>query len=160
MNSLKGVRSLVTPDLLYALAAASEGELILLAANNFPSSEFSILKNSGRRNKVVGPSVVRAGGLRIKTLLREIMKLIKVATIDSGKNIMKCQFNATVLVRRSAPSIQNPSHYASLERASPIRPSGKSTNPSLRGPTEGATSLKSWSTRNLSRRGGRRRLLC
>ena len=81
MNRLKGIRSLVTPDLIYALAAASEGELILLAANNFPATEFSTLKNSARRSKVVGPAVIRAGGLRIQTLLREIMKLIKVATL-------------------------------------------------------------------------------
>ena len=59
MNRLKGIRSLVTPDLIYALAAASEGELILLAANNFPATEFSTLKNSARRSKVVGPAVIR-----------------------------------------------------------------------------------------------------
>ena len=82
-DRLKGVRSLVTPDLLYALAAASEGELILLAPINFPSSEFSTLKNSGRRSKDFGPIVIRADGLRIPTLLREIMKLIKVVT-DNG----------------------------------------------------------------------------
>ena len=86
MNRLKGIRSLVTPDLLYALAAATEGELILLAANNYPSSEFSTLKNSGRISKDFGPTVVRADGLRIRTLLREIMKLIKVATINGGSH--------------------------------------------------------------------------
>ena len=73
---LKGIRNLVTPDLLYALAAASEGELILLATDNFPSTKFT----NGNRCDTAGPTVIRAGGLLIHTLLREIMKLIQVAS--------------------------------------------------------------------------------
>ena len=76
----------MTPELLYALAAASEHERILLAPNNFPSSEFSMLhlspfKKKTSRPRYFEPTVIRAGGLHIGTLLREIMKLIKVANI-------------------------------------------------------------------------------
>ena len=75
LTRLKGIRSLVTPDLLYALAAASEGELILLTTNNFPSSK----STKGNTCEAAGPTVIRAGGLLIHTLLREIMKLVQVA---------------------------------------------------------------------------------
>ena len=39
---LKNIRSLVTPELLFALAKAGVGDTIVLAANGFPANRFKI----------------------------------------------------------------------------------------------------------------------
>jgi L-fucose mutarotase len=69
MHRLKNIKSLVSPELLYALANAAQGDTIVLAANDFPSA---------RMAKDEKCKLIRADGLGIPILLKEIMKLITV----------------------------------------------------------------------------------
>ena len=66
---LKNIRSIITPELLYNLAKAGEDDTIVLASNSFPSSSLA-----DRSDKLV-----RLDALCIKTVLKEIMKLISVS---------------------------------------------------------------------------------
>ena len=66
---LKNIRSIITPELLYNLAKAGDDDTIVLASNSFPSSSLA-----DRPDKVV-----RLDALCIKTVLKEIMKLISVS---------------------------------------------------------------------------------
>jgi len=65
---LKGIRSLVTPDLLYALARAGDGDTVVLAANGFPADRLAAAPDR----------VVHLDALCIPSVLKEIMKLISV----------------------------------------------------------------------------------
>ncbi|XP_017320307.1 fucose mutarotase isoform X2 [Ictalurus punctatus] len=65
MVVLKGIPSLLTPELLYALAKMGHGDELVLADANFPVS--SVCKS--------GPMEIRADGLRIPELLEAILKL-------------------------------------------------------------------------------------
>ncbi|KAF7710344.1 fucose mutarotase [Silurus meridionalis] len=62
---LKGIPSILTPELLYALAKMGHGDELVLADANFPVS--SVCK--------CGPIEIRADGLRIPDLLEAILKL-------------------------------------------------------------------------------------
>ncbi|KAF4090511.1 hypothetical protein AMELA_G00052160 [Ameiurus melas] len=65
MVVLKGIPSILTPELLYALAKMGHGDELVLADANFPVS--SVCKS--------GPMEIRADGLRIPELLEAILKL-------------------------------------------------------------------------------------
>jgi L-fucose mutarotase len=67
---LKNIRSLVTPELLFALAKAGEDDTIVFAANGFPSA----------RLVTTSDSLIRMDGLSIPTILKEVMKLVSVMT--------------------------------------------------------------------------------
>ncbi|XP_071828618.1 fucose mutarotase-like isoform X1 [Apostichopus japonicus] len=66
MVVLKGIPSIISPDLLHVLAKMGHGDEIVLADANFPSS--SICQN--------GPIEVRADGHGIPALLEAILKLL------------------------------------------------------------------------------------
>jgi len=63
---LKGIPSLISPELLYALASMGHGDEIVLADSNFPSE--SVAKASGAR-------LILCDGLPIPRLLKQILKL-------------------------------------------------------------------------------------
>lgn len=63
---LKGIPSLISPELLYALASMGHGDEIVLADSNFPSD--SIARANGAR-------LIVCDGLPIPRLLRQILKL-------------------------------------------------------------------------------------
>ncbi|XP_058233940.1 fucose mutarotase isoform X1 [Hemibagrus wyckioides] len=65
MVVLKGIPSVLTPELLYALAKMGHGDELVLADANFPVS--SVCK--------CGPIEIRADGLHIPELLEAILKL-------------------------------------------------------------------------------------
>ena len=68
---LHGVPSIVSPDLLQALASLGQGDKIVLASLNFPAA--STCRGSGR------PLLVRADGHSIPDLLEAIVKLLPLA---------------------------------------------------------------------------------
>ncbi len=47
---LKNIRSLVTPELLFALAKAGDGDTVVLAANGFPANRYPV-----ENSKVTSP---------------------------------------------------------------------------------------------------------
>ena len=65
---LHGVPSIVSPDLLEALASLGQGDKIVLASLNFPAA--STCRGPGR------PLLVRADGHSITDLLEAIVKLL------------------------------------------------------------------------------------
>ncbi|XP_075697941.1 fucose mutarotase isoform X4 [Rhinoderma darwinii] len=70
MVVLKGVPSVLSPELLYVLARMGHGDEIVLADANFPVSSIS-------RS---GPELVRADGLGIPKLLEAILQLFPLDT--------------------------------------------------------------------------------
>ena len=68
---LHGVPSIVSPDLLEALASLGQGDKIVLANLNFPAA--STCRGAGR------PLLVRADGHSIPDLLEAIVKLLPLA---------------------------------------------------------------------------------
>ncbi|XP_013867456.1 fucose mutarotase isoform X1 [Austrofundulus limnaeus] len=66
MVVLKGIPSVLSPDLLYVLAKMGHGDDLVLADVNFPSSSIC----------ACGPREVRADGLGIPQLLEAILKLL------------------------------------------------------------------------------------
>ncbi|XP_056387196.1 fucose mutarotase isoform X3 [Hyla sarda] len=70
MVVLKGVPSVLSPELLYVLARMGHGDEIVLADANFPASSIS-------RS---GPELVRADGLEIPRLLEAILQLLPLDT--------------------------------------------------------------------------------
>ena len=68
---LHGVPSIVSPDLLQALASLGHGDKIVLASLNFPAASTS--RGPGR------PLLVRADGHSITDLLEAIVKLLPLA---------------------------------------------------------------------------------
>ncbi|XP_071985382.1 fucose mutarotase isoform X1 [Engystomops pustulosus] len=70
MVVLKGVPSVLSPELLYVLARMGHGDEIVLADANFPVSSVS-------RS---GPELVRADGLGIPRLLEAILQLLPLDT--------------------------------------------------------------------------------
>uniref|UniRef100_A0A8C6TUW7 Fucose mutarotase n=1 Tax=Neogobius melanostomus TaxID=47308 RepID=A0A8C6TUW7_9GOBI len=70
MVVLKGIPSILSPELLYALAKMGHGDELVLADINFPSS--SICAH--------GPREIRADGLRIPQLLEAILTLMPLDT--------------------------------------------------------------------------------
>ncbi|XP_041922282.1 fucose mutarotase isoform X1 [Alosa alosa] len=70
MVVLKGIPSLLSPELLYALAKMGHGDELVLADANFPVS--SVCK--------CGPIEIRADGLQIPALLEAILKLFPLDT--------------------------------------------------------------------------------
>ncbi|XP_067876429.1 fucose mutarotase isoform X2 [Heterodontus francisci] len=73
MVILRGIPSIISPDLLYALAKMGHGDEIVLADANFPTS--SVCR--------FGPTEIRADGLRIPELLQAILKLLPLDTYVS-----------------------------------------------------------------------------
>ncbi|XP_041032347.1 fucose mutarotase isoform X2 [Carcharodon carcharias] len=73
MVILKGIPSIISPDLLYALAKMGHGDEIVLADANFPTS--SVCR--------FGPTEVRVDGLGIPDLLQAILKLFPLDTYVS-----------------------------------------------------------------------------
>ncbi|XP_026164739.1 fucose mutarotase [Mastacembelus armatus] len=70
MVVLKGVPSVLSPELLYALAKMGHGDELVLADANFPASSIC----------ACGPKEIRADGLRIPQLLEAILKLLPLDT--------------------------------------------------------------------------------
>uniref|UniRef100_A0A8C5QAB1 L-fucose mutarotase n=1 Tax=Leptobrachium leishanense TaxID=445787 RepID=A0A8C5QAB1_9ANUR len=70
MVVLKGIPSVLSPELLYALARMGHGDEIVLADANFPASSTS----------KAGPELIRADGLGIPTLLEAILQLFPLDT--------------------------------------------------------------------------------
>ncbi|KAM8924187.1 fucose mutarotase [Pelodytes ibericus] len=74
MVVLKGIPSVLSPELLYALARMGHGDEIVLADANFPASSTS----------QAGPELIRADGLSIPTLLEAILQLLPLDTYVSS----------------------------------------------------------------------------
>uniref|UniRef100_A0A3B3B721 Fucose mutarotase n=1 Tax=Oryzias melastigma TaxID=30732 RepID=A0A3B3B721_ORYME len=70
MVVLKGIPSVLSPDLLYVLAKMGHGDELVLADVNFPASSVC----------ACGPKEIRADGLRIPQLLEAILKLLPLDT--------------------------------------------------------------------------------
>ncbi|XP_077310974.1 fucose mutarotase isoform X1 [Lithobates pipiens] len=70
MVVLKGIPSVLSPELLYTLARMGHGDEIVLADANFPVSSIS-------RS---GPELIRADGLGIPRLLEAILQLFPMDT--------------------------------------------------------------------------------
>ncbi|XP_036979294.1 fucose mutarotase [Acanthopagrus latus] len=70
MVVLKGIPSVLSPELLYALARMGHGDEIVLADANFPTSSIC----------ACGPKEIRADGLGIPKLLEAILKLLPLDT--------------------------------------------------------------------------------
>lgn len=64
---LKGIRDIITPELLMNLASAGSGDTILLASSDYPIGKITKTK-----------ALLRIPGHPIPHLIEEIMKLIKV----------------------------------------------------------------------------------
>ncbi|CAL8258462.1 unnamed protein product [Lota lota] len=71
---LKGIPSVLSPELLYALAQMGHGDELVLADVNFPVS--SVCRH--------GPKEIRADGLGIPQLLEAILKLFPLDTYVSS----------------------------------------------------------------------------
>ncbi|XP_063814697.1 fucose mutarotase [Pseudophryne corroboree] len=70
MVVLKGIPSVLSPELLYALARMGHGDDIVLADANFPVSSISRC----------GPELIRADGMGIPRLLEAILQLFPMDT--------------------------------------------------------------------------------
>ncbi|XP_028982755.1 fucose mutarotase isoform X2 [Betta splendens] len=70
MVVLKGIPSVLSPELLYALAKMGHGDELVLADANFPTSSVC----------ACGPTEIRADGLGIPQLLEAILKLLPLDT--------------------------------------------------------------------------------
>ncbi|XP_078055755.1 fucose mutarotase [Mustelus asterias] len=70
MVILKGIPSIISPELLYALAKMGHGDEIVLADANFPTS--SVCRS--------GPTEIRADGVGIPELLQAILELLPLDT--------------------------------------------------------------------------------
>ncbi|XP_058507910.1 fucose mutarotase [Solea solea] len=70
MVVLKGIPSVLSPELLYALAKMGHGDELVLADANFPTSSIC----------ACGPQEIRADGLDIPQLLEAILKLLPLDT--------------------------------------------------------------------------------
>uniref|UniRef100_A0A1A8GR02 Fucose mutarotase n=1 Tax=Nothobranchius korthausae TaxID=1143690 RepID=A0A1A8GR02_9TELE len=70
MVVLKGIPSVLSPDLLYVLAKMGHGDELVLADSNFPASSVC----------ACGPKEIRADGLGIPHLLKAILKLLPLDT--------------------------------------------------------------------------------
>ncbi|XP_029926565.1 fucose mutarotase [Myripristis murdjan] len=70
MVVLKGIPSILSPELLYALAKMGHGDELVLADANFPASSIC----------ASGPKEIRADGLGIPQLLEAILKLLPLDT--------------------------------------------------------------------------------
>ncbi|XP_041866323.1 fucose mutarotase [Melanotaenia boesemani] len=70
MVVLKGIPSVLSPDLLYVLAKMGHGDELVLADANFPTSSIC----------TCGPKEIRADGLGIPGLLEAILKLLPLDT--------------------------------------------------------------------------------
>ncbi|XP_037541207.1 fucose mutarotase [Nematolebias whitei] len=70
MVVLKGIPSVLSPDLLYVLAKMGHGDELVLADANFPASSIC----------ACGPKEIRADGLGIPQLLEAILKLLPLDT--------------------------------------------------------------------------------
>ncbi|KAM6916220.1 fucose mutarotase [Xenentodon cancila] len=70
MVVLRGIPSIVSPGLLYALAKMGHGDELVLADANFPASSIC----------ACGPEEIRADGLGIPQLLEAILKLLPLDT--------------------------------------------------------------------------------
>ena len=66
---LKGIRDIITPELLMHLAAAGQGDAVLIAASNFPAAQVAKMQNV---------PIILVPGHPVSHLITEIMKLITV----------------------------------------------------------------------------------
>lgn len=80
---LKGIRDIITPELLMNLAAAGSGDTIFLAASDYPIEK--IAADSHR-------PLIRIPGHPIPHLIEEIMKLIKVSLCLLLTSLLKSVF--------------------------------------------------------------------
>ncbi|KAG8434932.1 hypothetical protein GDO86_013048 [Hymenochirus boettgeri] len=79
MVVLKGIPSVLSPELLYALARMGHGDEIVLADANFPSSSIS----------KAGPELIQADGLDIPKLLNAILWLFPLDTyVETPASVM------------------------------------------------------------------------
>ena len=76
---LKGIRDIMTPELLMHLAGAGQGDTFLVAAHNFPVAKM--------KAKMQIP-LIRLPGHPVSHVVTEMMKLITVSFLQQ-----KCSFN-------------------------------------------------------------------
>ncbi|GAB1603940.1 fucose mutarotase-like [Argonauta hians] len=76
---LKGISSILSPQLLHSLASMGHGDEIVLADIHFPTT--SICRN--------GPIEIRADGLPIPKLLEAIMQLFPLDTYEDAAFVME-----------------------------------------------------------------------
>jgi L-fucose mutarotase len=76
MSALKGVPMSISPELLEVLARMGHGDHIVLADGNFPG------ENQG------ADYVIRADGMGVPDLLRDILRLMPVDTADESAFVM------------------------------------------------------------------------
>ena len=69
---LKGIRDIITPELLMNLAAAGQGDAFLIAASNFPAAKVA---------KMQDITLINVPGHPVSHLIAEIMKLITVKVV-------------------------------------------------------------------------------
>ncbi|XP_054886173.1 fucose mutarotase isoform X2 [Poeciliopsis prolifica] len=82
MVVLKGIPSILSPELLYALAKMGHGDELVLADANFPASSIC----------ACGPKEIRADGLGIPQLLEAILTLLPLDTyVDRPGSLEKME---------------------------------------------------------------------
>ncbi|XP_036403329.1 fucose mutarotase isoform X1 [Megalops cyprinoides] len=80
MVVLKGIPSILSPELLYTLAKMGHGDELVLADTNFPTSSTCRC----------GPNEIRADGVGIPELLEAILKLFPLDSfVDSPAAVME-----------------------------------------------------------------------
>ncbi|XP_041645993.1 fucose mutarotase [Cheilinus undulatus] len=123
MVVLKGIPSVLSPELLYALAKMGHGDEIVLADANFPASSIC----------ACGPKEIRADGLGIPQLLEAILKLLPLDTyvpcaaavmdlVDSDKLRGLAvpvwgTYNSLLIAAGSQTSLETVERFAFYERA-------------------------------------------
>ncbi|KAM6997341.1 LOW QUALITY PROTEIN: fucose mutarotase [Tautogolabrus adspersus] len=79
MVVLKGIPSILSPELLYALSKMGHGDELVLADANFPASSIC----------ACGPKEIRADGLGIPQLLEAVLRLLPLDTyVPSAAAVM------------------------------------------------------------------------
>jgi len=80
MGRLKGISTLLSPDLLHALASMGHGDEIVLGDSNFPTSSLCCHN---------GPLEIRSDGHGIPDLLEAILSIFPIDTYDNDPiNVM------------------------------------------------------------------------
>jgi len=83
MGRLKGVPSLLSPDLLHLLASTGHGDRIVLADINFPTARVVASSEAASR-----PLLLRADGLAIADLLDAILTLMPLDSYQQHQMTM------------------------------------------------------------------------
>jgi len=110
MGRLKGVPSILSPDLLHLLASTGHGDRIVLADINFPTGRVVASCDPAHR-----PLLLRADGLSIRDLLDAILELMPLDTYQQHQMTMM----ALEPCDRPAPNSPRPAsadHYCGIAK--------------------------------------------